>query len=198
MHSFPPSSNPRAYRGLAVSALCRPPRLGGSLSISQQPAGEGHPSCAGLCHGHGVRRGGRERAASTAGVARCTEIHSTGRGSARTGRGCAVWGARTEGSSAAWDRVVGDDDSAPRSPAHQRDRAGLRPCNGCHGGDAEALPFQHITPNESRGICARVLVSSTTLMPRATRFAAAPSASTCWCHSACEPPTGERPAIEHA
>lgn len=32
----------------------------------------------------------------------------------------------------------------------------IQTCNGCHGGDSRALPFQHITPLDSAGISARV------------------------------------------
>jgi len=32
----------------------------------------------------------------------------------------------------------------------------VRTCNGCHGGDTRALPFQHIMPIEAPGIAARV------------------------------------------
>ncbi|HTV20742.1 MAG TPA: hypothetical protein VMG12_18790 [Polyangiaceae bacterium] len=32
----------------------------------------------------------------------------------------------------------------------------LQTCNGCHGGDAEPLPFQHVTPVDLPGISARV------------------------------------------
>jgi hypothetical protein len=65
------------------------------------------------------------------------------------------------------------------------------PCNGCHGGDAEALPFQHITLSESAGIAARVSrflydrdAPSDELRRRAERLDVL-------VQSACEPPPDE-------
>lgn len=67
----------------------------------------------------------------------------------------------------------------------------LQTCNGCHGGDAEALPFQHITPLSAAGISARVSrflydpdAESDELRRRAERLDVL-------VQSTCEPPAGE-------
>lgn len=81
-------------------------------------------------------------------------------------------------------RVLGVSESLRRSFS-------LQTCNGCHGGDARALPFLHITPSESPGISARVSgfrydpdAPTDELRRRAERLDVL-------VHSACEPPVGE-------
>jgi hypothetical protein len=80
-------------------------------------------------------------------------------------------------------RVLGVSESLRRAFS-------LQTCNGCHGGDAEALPFQHITPLSAEGISARVSrflydpdAESDELRRRAERL-------DLLLQSACEPPPG--------
>jgi hypothetical protein len=81
-------------------------------------------------------------------------------------------------------RVLGVSESLRRAFS-------LQTCNGCHGGDAQALPFQHVTPLSVPGTSARVSrflydpdAPNDELRRRAERLDVL-------VQSACEPPAGE-------